>query len=208
MTLLTVTRLCWYVADKYLRDLKASAGASLPPRVVTSIIALADFLVSEVRTLEHGSEQAKKEVKDQIPADRVKDAAATARELRWRSNLAGGYTSDGEDSHGLNGHQQGHRSLKRKQTSSESPSKDEPVRFKNFRPRKWECIVDEMGESEWRTVKLLRPQEDLKAWRDDEVGDAEADVTARRNTIVKIRRTEKGLQRERVDRVVEEWVWT
>jgi len=60
------------------------------------MLALTEFLVSEARILEHGGEQGKKEVKDQIPSERVKDAPAMVRELRWRLRSAAGYSSDDE----------------------------------------------------------------------------------------------------------------
>ena len=85
-------RLCWYAGEKYLRDLKAKE--EFPPRVLDSVEVLAEFLVSEARTMERGTDQTKKEAKDQVPGDRIKDAGAMARELRWRVRLAGGYESD------------------------------------------------------------------------------------------------------------------
>ena len=73
-------RLCWYAAEKYLRDLKGKE--EFPPRVLEGIEALADFLVSEARTMERGSDSAKRQAKEDVPGDRIKDAPALARELR------------------------------------------------------------------------------------------------------------------------------
>src|ERR1700730_14607994 len=75
-------RLCWYVGEKYLRDRRAKED--FPSRILESIEVLADFLVSEVRTMERGLESVRRDVRDQVPNDKVKDAPAVARELRWR----------------------------------------------------------------------------------------------------------------------------
>lgn len=152
-----------------------------------------------------------------------------ARELRWRANLASGHGSDDEDARpkqrangngngngtgtGVNGH-------KRKRAVSESPSHDErPLRFKNFKPRQWDSVKEEKGQDEKRVVHSRRPDTSVKteewkgAWEEwaeevkDAEGEAAAEVSSRRDVVVKLRRTEKGLQRERSERVVEEWVW-
>ncbi|KAJ7684794.1 jumonji superfamily protein [Mycena polygramma] len=202
------SKLCWYVGDKYLRDLKAPAGASYPPRVLTSLLALADFLVSEARILERGSDQAKKEVKEQIPADRVKDPAAVARELRWRVRLAAGNASDDE---GVTVKANG-AGVKRKRTAED----EERPRFKNFKPRRWDSVVETSDEGETRVVKARKPAEDEEAWKERwvewstgiaESDAADAQVKSRTETIVRIRRTDEGLERQRVERVVESWEW-
>lgn len=195
------------MGDKYARDLKA--GASYPPRVLTSLLALAEFLVSEVRILERGSEQAKKEVKDQIPADRVKDPPAVARELRWRLRLAAGNASDDEGSSAVKTNGLG---LKRKRTAED----EERPRFKNFKPRRWDNVVESSEEGEARVFKAAKPSEDDDTWKERWVawtnaatdGDGgEVEVRSRTETIVRIRRTEEGLERQRVERVVESWAW-
>ncbi|KAJ7231465.1 jumonji superfamily protein [Mycena haematopus] len=194
-------KLCWYVGDN-------PAGVSYPPRALTSLLALADFLVSEARILEHGSDQAKKEAKDQIPADRVKDPAAVARELRWRLRLAAGNASDDEGAAVKpNG-----AGVKRKRTAE---AEDERPRFKNFKPRRWDSVVAKSDEGETRVVKARKPTED-EAWKEqwvqwpiDEVENdaSDAQVKSRTETIVRIRRTGEGLERQRVERVVESWEW-
>ncbi|EEB97929.1 hypothetical protein MPER_02654 [Moniliophthora perniciosa FA553] len=110
--------------------------------------ALADFLVSEARILERGSEHHKKEIKEQVPYDRVKDAPAVARELRWRVRHALGSTSDDEsnsrDRNG-NGNSTGvARNGKRKRARSDSASETPPLtlRFKNFKPETWDNILE------------------------------------------------------------------
>ena len=87
-----MNRLCWYAGEKYLRDLKAKEEFS--QRILDSVEVLAEFLVAEARVMEKGTDHAKREAKEQVPGDRVKDAPAMARELRWRVRLAGGYESD------------------------------------------------------------------------------------------------------------------
>lgn len=184
---------------------------TFPPRVLASMLALAEFLVSEARILERGSEQAKKEVKDQIPSERIKDGPAMARELRWRLKSAAGYFSDddrpqGNRKGGLNGN-------KRKRLDSGS-SEVNSRRFRNFMPKSWERVVEQATENETVRMKMKVPEsgEDLKEeWGEwdkdgDEDGD-EAEVRRQREIIVKVRRTLKGMERQRIERVVEEWLW-
>lgn len=209
-------RLCWYVADKYLRDLKAKE--EFPLRVLEGIEELASFLVSEVRAVEKGTEQAKKEAKDQVPAERVKDAAALARELRWRVRLAAGCGSDDEGlvrkgAKSLNGHIINGLGNKRRRGHLDV-SYDDTTRFRNFKPKTWDSVTDVTSESNRRVVKVSRPKGEQwkKQWADwieDPLrdGDDEADVDRRREVIVKVRKTAKGVERQRVERVVEEWSW-
>lgn len=168
-----------------------------------SIESLADFLVSEARLMERGSEATKKEAKEQVP-DRIKDAPALARELRWRSRLAAGHFSDAEDEpKAVNG-------AKRKLEETSGP-----VLFRNFQPRKWDQIIDRPTDEESQKIATRKP-ESLEGWTeawvdkmdlevDGEGG--EADVSRRRTVIVKARLTETGLERQRIERVVENWVW-
>ncbi|KAJ7582474.1 jumonji superfamily protein [Mycena floridula] len=197
------SKLSWYVADKALRDWKTTCNAS--PRVINGLVALADFLVSEIRILERGTEQAKNEVKDQIPTERVKDPAALARELRWRANLAAGNHS--EDEAPVKPALNGHRGVKRRRVESETPSMDpERPKFKNFKPKRWDRVTEELGENEDRSVKTRRPI-DLEVWNMDQEGDEVAQVKSRRNILIKLRETPQGLERERIERVVEQWTW-
>lgn len=209
-------RLCWYAADKYLRDLKAKEEFS--PRVLEGIEELASFLVSEVRAVEKGTEQAKKEAKDQIPAERVKDAPALARELRWRVRLAAGCSSDDEglvrkEVKPLNGHIVNGFGNKRKRGDLDASDGD-AMRFRNFKPKTWDSVADVTSESDKRLVKVSRPNgdqwtEQWTNWTEDPLGDGddEAGVDRRRDVIVKVRKTGKGIERQRVERVVEEWSW-
>jgi len=45
------------------------------------------------RTIEKGTEAAKREAKEQVPFDKIKDPASMARELRWRVRAAAGVDS-------------------------------------------------------------------------------------------------------------------
>lgn len=207
----TCIRLCWYVGDKFLRDLKGSTSTEHTSRVLKSILALAEFLVSEARILENGSEQAKKEVKEQIPSDRVKDAPAMARELRWRVKHATGYLSDDDSS--TTNHRAGPNGNKRKRMESTTPENEAPVRFKNFQPKKWDGVKEEDAVNETNVLRGRPPIKDewVEEWTtmasDLSVEGEEAEVKRRRETIVKVRKTSRGLERQRIERVVEEWTW-
>ncbi|KAF8810703.1 jumonji superfamily protein [Phlegmacium glaucopus] len=207
------SKLCWYVGDKYLRDFKSTSGASLPPRILSGILSLADFLVSEVRILESGTEQARKEVREQIPADRVKDASAVARELRWRAKLALGYSSDDEGSGGI---RKAKKSVtppvgsKRKRVEDQ----DEIAHFRNFKPKPWDAVVAvKKEENKTRVSKATRPGEGdewISRWVTEEEMEGEDDevtVESCREVVTKVRRTMKGVERQRIERTIEDWTW-
>ncbi|KAG9003942.1 JmjC domain-containing histone demethylation protein 1 [Tulasnella sp. JGI-2019a] len=103
-------RMCWYVAEHYLQLLKttsttstqtssstpATDDQSIPQRVLEGLVALSDFLMSEIRLIESGGGRGgtevvvagRREAKDMVPLDRVKDPSALAREFRWRVRMA------------------------------------------------------------------------------------------------------------------------
>ncbi|KAF9532383.1 jumonji superfamily protein [Crepidotus variabilis] len=211
------SKLCWYVCDKYLRDLKSAAGVSLPTRVLNGIVALSEFLVSEARILETGSDQAKKETKEQIPSDRIKDAPAVARELRWRAKQALGCQSDDEGA--VRPIQRaGSLSLAGTKRRRLDDREETPSHFRNFKPKLWDAIVTSQPEESQRVSKTPRPHEGdewTKAYTgsddaaqlsiDEEM--EEANVSSRKEVVVKVRRTAKGLERHRIERTVEEWRW-
>jgi hypothetical protein len=201
-------RVCWYVGDRFLRELKSSTA--FPTRILASMSALAEFLVSEARILERGNEQAKKEAKEQVPSERIKDASAMARELRWRLKLAAGYSSDDEqpqaNRRGMNGN-------KRKRIDSGSSELD-AGRFRNFVPKSWDRVVEKTKENETVKMRVKAPgnrddwKEEWVEWEKDEDEDGnEVEVRRQRETVVKMRRTSKGIERQRIERVVEEWLW-
>ncbi|KAJ9092803.1 hypothetical protein QFC21_006679 [Naganishia friedmannii] len=94
-------RLCWYVADHWVRTLydrkmyrpRAAAGQEeqphdpIPSRVLHGLSALAEFLISEVNALENPSTDPKKRkaIHDRIPKEVVVNASGLARELQWRT---------------------------------------------------------------------------------------------------------------------------
>jgi hypothetical protein len=211
-------RLCWYVGEKYLRDLRAKEDFT--PRVLDSIEALSDFLVSEVRAMERGPESCRRDVRDQVPNDKVKDAPAVARELRWRVRLAEGYSSDGDRAGAGEEHMAKHIGHKRRR-EGESPPTGLATRgdssFRNFRPKVWEALEEE-HEAEVRHL-TVQPAQDIgsfaEGWTDwkEEPTSAQpvkgdrVEVGRRRHVIVKMRRTDNGFERQRVERVVETWSW-
>lgn len=186
------------MGDSYLRDLKAKE--ELSPRVLESILSLADFLVNESRIIERGSEAAKREGKENVPGEKVKDAPAVARELRWRVKHALGYTSDKEDGHTHDGQCGG---------EIRTPA----AVFKNFIPKKWDRVIDEDAKEEVTKVRALRPDSLdewvttwTTGWQDDETGEAE--VLKRRKVIFRVRKTANGIERQRIERTTEDWSWS
>ncbi|KAH9984732.1 jumonji protein [Russula compacta] len=211
------SRLCWYVGEKYLRDLRSKEDFT--PRVLESIEALSDFLVSEVRAMERGTESVRRDVRDQVPNDKVKDAPAVARELRWRVRLAQGYTSDGDLSGRVRArdHMTKEVGRKRKRDPEYSPTAQGDSRFRNFQPKIWEALEEEQEEGVRHLT--VQPVQDISSlidggtdWKEEPImpqmvnGD-KVEVGRRRQVIVKTRRTVRGFERQRVERVVETWSW-
>ena len=197
-----------------------STDDSLHPKVLRSIRVLADFLMSEVRVLERGSEAARKEAREHIPGDRVKDAAAMARELRWRARAAAGLTSDDEGkdkpkAHGRNG-KPSRTNLKRKIREEEDSPAEDPL-FRNFAPKPWDARNETTTEDEMETRQCQKPSKDedlARVWggewvdvKEESSDGTEAEVRRRRNKVVKVRHIAGGLEREQIERVVEEWIW-
>jgi len=210
------SRLCWYVGEKYLRDLRAKEDFS--PRVLESIEDLADYLVSEVHTMERGPESVGRDIRDQVPNDKVKDAPALARELRWRVRLAQGYTSDGDRPGPDRAREPKDGGRKRKRDPEFSPSTRSDSGFRNFQPKIWDALAEEQEEG----VRHLTVQsaqdigalvEDWTDWKEEPDGSQmvvngeKVEVGRRRQVIVKTRRTVHGFERQRVERVVETWSW-
>lgn len=93
-------RLCWYVADNWVRQLQdrtvyrpRPAGQDQPTedpiasRVLVGLVALANFLVHETVMLEDPSRDSKKRkaIYDRIPKEVVTNASSLARDLQWRA---------------------------------------------------------------------------------------------------------------------------
>ncbi len=179
-------------------------------------MALADFLVSEARILERGADAAKKEVREQIPADRVKDASAVARELRWRLKLAEGSASDEEGvkkGDKTNGHVNG---VKRRRVDGEG-LEGGTFRFRNFKPRSWDRIEETVEDLKTETGRVISPGTG-DSWVDTWInpdnpaedamdGGQSAEVVRQRTMVVKVRKTPKGLERQKIERIVEQWSW-
>jgi len=219
----TPLRLCWYVADKYLRDIKVKEEFS--PRVLESLEALCSYLISEVRTMERGNEATKRDAKEQVPTDRIKDAPALARELRWRVRLAAGTTSDDEE-HGrpakralTNGNANVNGGVKRKRSPIEMQETETGttlarVQFRNFQPRGWDVVEDLPKEEETKTVQAVYPevgwQQRWIKW-DDGVfggdGGQQALVERKREITVRARKIDGRVERQRIERMFEKWEW-
>ena len=163
-------RLCWYAGEKYLRDLKARED--FPSRVLDSVAALADFLVNEARVIEGRpglqsaqTEAVRKEARDAIPPDKVKDAPALARELRWRVRNARGVSSGDEGAGSKRGKSMSapkENGMKRKRDSADlgEPVEAENGRqmFRNWRRKGWEKEVFLPKKSERRVERRKRPE--------------------------------------------------
>lgn len=186
------------MGESYLRDLKARE--ELSPRVLESILSLADFLVNESRAIERGSEAVKKESKENVPGEKVKDAPAIARELRWRVKHALGQTSDTEGDHTNN-------------DPCGGMTRTSAGMFKNFVPKRWDRVVDEDTGEEITKVRALRPDtldEWVTTWTDgwQMDGAGEAEVLKRRKVLFRVRKTESGIERQRIERTIEDWSWS
>lgn len=173
--------------------------------------ALSRFLVGEVRTIERGAEAARREAKEQVPGDRVKDASALARELRWRVRAALGY--DSEEEAAVRGRDSaGKEARQKRKRESEEPTTGQGA-FRNFRPKVWDA-VKENDEAEVIVTKRSKPvYERLEQWagewevRENGTAPDEVQVNCSKHIKVQVRRTAGGLERQRVERVVEQWTW-
>jgi F-box/leucine-rich repeat protein 10/11 len=208
-----LVRLSWYVGEKFLRDLRAKE--EFPTRVLESVEAVARFLVSQARDLERGPEAARREAREQVPADRVKDPSAVARELRWRARLALEWESDLESADGPKSAAEGSdRSTKRNRPTDDKWEVD--AQFRNFQPKAWQ-FADRKSEQRTERKYKARPMTDnelLKGeWLEDvagmEVGSSEeVTITSRKMVTTKVRKTMSGIERQRVESVIEKWEWT
>ncbi|KZV91594.1 Clavaminate synthase-like protein, partial [Exidia glandulosa HHB12029] len=214
-------KLCWYVGEKYLRDIRAKED--FPPRVLEGLLALSDFLVSQARLIESGADPARREAKESVPGDRIKDAPAVARELRWRVRLALEAPSDDEGGGGkkVNGHghangaKAAHATKRKRETSNGSDARSEPRNFRNFRPKAWDEERREPGESEKKVVQVKRedvPMGELVADGTTLVaseGGEEGEYESKSEVIVRARRVDVDgrvvVERQRITRLVETW---
>ncbi|KAF8484388.1 hypothetical protein JB92DRAFT_3028837 [Gautieria morchelliformis] len=216
------TRLCWYAGERYLRDIKMRED--FPSRVLESLVALADFLVNEARIMEGRtgsqnvhSDAARKESRDAVPADKVKDAPALARELRWRVRNARGVSSSDEGPSNKRGKSLSapkENGVKRKRDSADvgepGETHDGRQMFRNWRRKGWELEEFLPRKCEKRVERRRRPapkastgMAELGSWvrdsvdADDEMDqtedkaehpDDEAVVESTTDVVVKVRR--------------------
>ncbi|KAG8743831.1 JmjC domain-containing histone demethylation protein 1 [Ceratobasidium sp. 428] len=229
------TKICWYVAEKYVRDLKAKE--EFPPRVLDGLASLATFLVGEARSIERGTG---KEAREHVPGDRIKEPGALARELRWRVRNARGVDSDGEGGPSHVPPPTHNTGVKRKRTeepivengggakangSTNAPAKEptplkaetppmQPVAFRNFTPRAWvEIRRDSAVSTSWVAADSI-PEDgeasETKLVAEDAEGAAE--LQTRVDTIVKTRQVQDGeskvrFERQTIMRTLDVYVW-
>jgi hypothetical protein len=193
------------VGERYCRDLKSKEEFS--PRVLKSLDALAGFLVSEARTLERGSEIAKKEARENVPADRVKDPSLLARELRWRVRNAAGVDSDtelgGEDDDTI-------VPIKRDSTAARDAAKrrrrDEtsgPL-FKNWQRPEWSNVENTPLREKHDTLKVEEGAEGEMSWIAQAGVKGDVMRSSKINGVTKFRKLEHGaIERYSVVRTME-----
>jgi len=113
-----------------------------------------------------------------------------------------GYHSDDE----------GSGSSKSRGTATLADQDDTP-QFRNFRPKSWDAAITAAAEDSHRTMKAPKPTEDdtewTKAFTSDDMKEEgeEGTVSSRREVVIKVRRTAQGLERQRIERIIEEWRW-
>ncbi|KAI0028349.1 hypothetical protein K488DRAFT_80716 [Vararia minispora EC-137] len=206
------TRLSWYVGEKFLRDLKAREEFST--RILESMQAVAAFLVSQARDIEHGSEAARREAKEQIPSDRVRDPSALARELRWRVRHALHLDSDSD---GVDASKSSAdvSAKGRKRGRLAEDEGQEGVHFKNFQPKAWQRVRRTSERKKECKSQARSEMEDgvlTEDWLENVIGNGvaamnEVTVTSRHVVTTKVRRTVSGLERQRIESVLEKWEW-
>ncbi|KIM31038.1 hypothetical protein M408DRAFT_327932 [Serendipita vermifera MAFF 305830] len=199
------TKLCWYVGERYCRDLKSKEEFS--PRILKSLDALAGFLVSEARTIERGSEVAKKEARENVPADRVKDASLLARELRWRVRSAAGVDSDvelgGDDDDIIvpikrdpNAPRDAGRKRRRDDTSG-------PL-FKNWQRPEWSSVENTPLRESHDTLRVEEDAQGDAAWISQAGVKGDVMRSSKSNGTTKFRKLEHGaIERYSVVRTME-----
>ncbi|WRT68668.1 uncharacterized protein IL334_005647 [Kwoniella shivajii] len=89
-------RLCWFVADRYVNQLRQfrtyrprsamQISTTVHQRVLDQLIHLTNFLLNQISILHNPDkeEKSKKLVWDRIPHEAIKDPEGLARELQWR----------------------------------------------------------------------------------------------------------------------------
>jgi F-box and leucine-rich repeat protein 10/11 len=163
-------------------------------------------LVSEARIIERGSEQAKKEARENVPGDRVKDPGLLARELRWRVRSAAGVDSDaelGDDGDGIvavkHDRAASRDGFKRRRRDEASG----PL-FRNWQPPEWVNVEDVPMHVTHDTMKVEDKAEGGVNWMAQEGLKGDVMRSVKTNGINKLRRLDNGsLERYSVVRTVE-----
>ncbi|KZT54583.1 Clavaminate synthase-like protein [Calocera cornea HHB12733] len=214
-------KLCWYVAEGYCEQIKKHA--EFPPRVLRGLLQLADFLVSEARLIESGVDTPqRREAKDSIPTEKVKDALALARELQWRVREALGTEEEEERPTKRRKVSTTYSKGKQKRVIEDTDDEDaEPgnhrrPQFKNWAPKKWD-VRTERELDERREVVAADDAGDwvLQEGALDKLG-AKGEEGVEHVTTgtewVRIRRFKgedgkERVERVKITRVVENWAW-
>ncbi|KAG8907568.1 JmjC domain-containing histone demethylation protein 1 [Tulasnella sp. 417] len=222
-------RMCWYVGEAYTRALRNKE--EICPRILPELRSLSDFLISEARLIEStANDSTKKETRDMVPPDKVPDAPALARELRWRLRLLlDGESGDEKPTKQANGHgiaaNGGARNKrsgssnaaagnKRKRLANDERAGSQETMlsdsaggiFRNYTPRPWESVKKTEGAVSRRSAVPLPEDWEVVGVGSSRVGELET----RRDSVVKVRRVEgeKGkviLERETIVRTKEVW---
>jgi hypothetical protein len=196
--------------------------------VLEGLAALASFLVSEARSIERGTG---KDVREQVPGDRVRDPGALARELRWRVRNARGLDSDGEGAPPtpVSGNGASSKRKRTEETMANVPSlmkagseertkpngatPELPVSFRNFVPRVWtEVRRDSAVTTYWVDPDSIQEEEatDAKLVSAGTMGAAE--LQTKIDTVIKTRRSknEEGrtvFERQTIMRTLDIYTW-
>jgi hypothetical protein len=163
------------------------------------------FLVSEARIMERGSEAAKKEARENVPGDKVKDPSILARELRWRVRNAAGVDSDAE----LGGDDASIVPIKREPGSSRETVKrrrrdDSTPLFKNWQPPEWNHVEDSPVQTAHDTVKVENVANEDGGWMAKEGLQGDVMRSKKVNGVTKVRKLDHGaIERYSVIRTVE-----
>lgn len=172
--------------------------------------------MAEARAIERSGDGKRKEAKDRVPSDKVKEPSAISRELRWRVRLALGFLSDDEgDGVAERFRITGRTSGKRKRVSENSDGDANNNPFRHFRPRAWDKVLESPVVEEKCVMQAKRPGDEgwMERWDDGpptEEGEAAgeaATVSRQQSRLVKVRRMADGVERQRVEVVSERWTW-
>ena len=92
------------------------------------------------------------------------------------------------------------------------PDEDEHPHFRNFKPKAWDVVLTTKEEEGTRRVRARRPADDedvKREWTEEPSGEdgTEAEVRRAVEREIKVRRTVRGVERQRIERTVEEWSW-